>query len=352
MRLQPQYLVAGGIIVAFALYFVVSSVLTAGKGPAKAATPKIETPSVQVAMVAQAMRPYAVVVRGRTEGARMVSVKSETSGVVSATPVREGSFVRKGQLLCKLNVDARQATLDQAKANMRSKALTQTASAELAKKGYRSPTQAMSDQANLDQASAAVRQAEVALDQTNIRAPFSGVFNERDVEVGAFLAPGGACGVVIELDPLKIAGDAPETEIAKIHVGAPAHATLASGERLNGVIWYVAKDADPQTRTYPVVMVAHNPSSVVRAGLSAQISVEAGQGPAHLAPSSSLVLDSAGRQGVRYVRDDNVVAFAPVDVIEETPAGVWVTGLQGPVRVITVGQSYVSEGQRVQVARR
>ncbi len=77
-----------------------------------------------------------------------------------------------------------------------------------------------------------------------------------------------------------------------------------------------------------------------------------GRGPAHLAPSSALVLDSAGRQGVRYVGDNNMVGFAPVTVIDETPSGVWVTGLQGPVRVITVGQSYVSEGQRVQVARR
>ncbi len=352
MRWQPQYLVAGGIVAAFALYFVVTSVLSAGKAPAKAATPKNEAPLVQVSVLAPQMRAYAVVLRGRTQGARLVSVRSETSGVVSATPVREGSFVRKGQLLCKLNVDARQATLDQARANLRSKELMQRASADLAKKGYRSPTQTLSDQANMDQASAAVRTAEVALDQTNIRAPFSGVFNERDVEVGAYLSPGGACGVVIELDPLKIEGDAPESEIAKIHVGAPAHATLASGERLDGVIWYVAKDADPQTRTYPVVMVAHNAGSVVRSGLSAQISVSAGQGPAHIAPSSALVLDSAGRQGVRYVRDDNVVGFAPVTVIDETPSGVWVTGLQGPVRVITVGQSYVSEGQRVQVARR
>jgi multidrug efflux system membrane fusion protein len=39
-------------------------------------------------------------------------------------------------------------------------------------------------------------------------------------------------------------------------------------------------------------------------------------------------------------------------VLDETPAGVWVSGLSGPLRVITVGQSYVSEGQRVRVASR
>ncbi len=143
----------------------------------------------------------------------------------------------------------------------------------------------LTDQANLDAAAAAVRQAEIALDQVNIRAPFAGVFDMREVEVGAYLAPGGACGTVIELDPLKVIGDVPETQIAKVRVGAPAHVVLASGQRLDGVIYYVAHDADAQTRTYPVVVAAHNPGSAVRSGLSAQVAVEAGQGPAYLAPS-------------------------------------------------------------------
>ncbi len=175
------------------------------------------------------------------------------------------------------------------------------------------------------------------------------MFNERDIEVGGYLAAGGACGVVIELDPLKIAGDVPETEITKVRLGAPAHAVLASGERIEGVVYYIAKDADPQTRTYPVVIVARNPGSAVRAGLSAEVRIDAGQVDAHLLPSSSLVLDSAGRQGVRYIGPSGLVAFAPVKVLDETAGGVWVSGLSGPVRVITVGQAYVSEGQRVKV---
>ena len=53
---------------------------------------------------------------------------------------------------------------------------------------------------------------------------------------------------------------------------------------------------------------------------------------------------------MRYVLADDKVAFAAVKVIEETPKGIWVTGLKGPARVITVGQSYVAEGQKVRVA--
>ena len=350
MRLEPRYLVVGGIVAAFALYFLVSALAGGHGAKAKATAPADSTPTVQASMIAPQVRADEVTMRGRTQAFRTVSVRSETAGVVAATPVREGALVGAGQALCRLKVDARQATLDQAKANLRSKELTQKASADLASRGFRSPTQLLSDQANLDQASAAVRQAEVALSQTEIRAPFAGVFNERDIEVGGYLAAGGACGVVIQLDPLKIAGDVPETEIAKVKLGAPAHAVLASGERIDGVVYYIAKDADPQTRTYPVVLAARNPGGVVRAGLSAEVRIDAGQVAAHLVPSSSLVLDSAGRQGVRYIGGGGLVAFAPVKVLDETPGGVWVSGLSGPVRVITVGQAYVSEGQRVKVA--
>ena len=68
-------------------------------------------------------------------------------------------------------------------------------------------------------------------------------------------------------------------------------------------------------------------------------------------PVSALVLDAAGRQGVRYVQADNRVAFAPVTVLEQTDQGMWVSGLSGQVRVITVGQAFVDDGQKVQVAQ-
>jgi multidrug efflux system membrane fusion protein len=98
-------------------------------------------------------------------------------------------------------------------------------------------------------------------------------------------------------------------------------------------------------------MTLPNPKLEVRSGLSAEMHIGAGSGPAHLVPVSSLVLDSAGRQGVRYVVAGGKVAFAPITVLEETKDGVWVTGLSGPIQLITVGQSYVADGQKVRVAQ-
>ncbi len=354
-RVKPAYWVVAAIAAVVIGYLLVRPLFGgADKRPSAKAAPAAAAgalPLVEVTPVDEVSRPYLVAVRGRTQAARTVSVRSETAGVVAATPVLQGRRVAAGTVLCRLGVDARQATLDEAQANLRAKQLQMQASANLAAKGFRSRTQVLTDQANLDQASATVRQGEVALRQINIVAPFAGVFDHRDAEVGAYLAPGQACGTMIELDPLLVVGDVPETEVARIAVGASASARLVSGETVAGRVRFVAHDADPTTRTYRVEVTAANPGGRVASGLSADLSIAAGAGPAHKAPVSALVLDAAGRQGVRYVQADGLVAFAPVTVLEETPDGVWIAGLRGPTRIITVGQAYVSEGRRVRVVQ-
>ena len=350
MRMKPQYLFVVVVVGVVALYFVVRSLFGAVAPTPAHATAIAGPPSVQVKVVPEVVRAYDVVVRGRTQATRTVVIRSETAGVVAAAPVLQGTYVKQGQVLCRLAVDARQAALDQAMASQKSTRLTQQQNEELARKGYRSPIQVLQSQANLDAANASVRQGEIALAQVNIKAPFAGVFDHRDAEVGTYLSTGQSCGALIEINPLLVVGDVPETQAATMKVGAPATARLVSGQVLTGHIRYVSHDADPQTRTYHLEMTLPNPRLDLRSGLSAEMHIGAGSGPAHLIPVSTLVLDSAGRQGVRYVVADGRVAFAPVTILDETREGVWVTGLSGPIQLITVGQSYVADGQKVRVA--
>lgn len=351
-RMKPQYLFVIVVVGAVALYFFIRGLFGGPDASANTQTrtdPASSLPSVQAVLAPAVIRPHEVVVRGRTQATRAVVVRSETSGVVAAAPILQGTAVAKGAVLCRLAVDARQAAVDQARANLRSNQLTQQGNLELQRKGFRSATQVLQSQAGLDAATAAVRQAEIALAQVNLKAPFAGVFDHRDAEVGAYLSPGQSCGTLIELNPLLVVGDVPETETAKLRVGAPASARLVSGQMLSGRIRYVAHDADPQTRTYRLEVSVANPGMQVRSGLSADVHIGAGAGPAHLVPASALVLDARGRQGVRTVGDGDRVIFTPIEVLAETLDGVWVSGLTGAVRLITVGQSYVADGQKVRV---
>lgn len=352
MKLKTSYVVAGAIFGFVVLLFVVGSIVSAMT--AKKDAPAEKTANAAILVTTQTidpvMRPSATLLRGRTESNRMVIVRAETAGPVTATPTPEGAFVRKGQILCRISVDARQASLDQARATLKSRQLQREASQRLAAQGYRSQTQVLQDQAALDSAQAGVRAAEVLLEQVNIRAPFSGVFDRREAEVGTYLAPGGACGTMIELDPVTIVVDIPESLTGNFRTGDTVTATLSSGGILNGRVRSVAHDADAQTRTYRVEIQAPNPGYHARSGVSAEVRVTSGVAPAWLIPPAALVLGSDGRQGVRYVGAGNKVAFTPVETMDETPEGIWVKGLSGSIQLITVGQSFVGEGQTVRTS--
>ena len=88
-------------------YFVVRGIFGAGDREAhatetrNAAAIKQSDPLVQAVLTAEQVKPYAVVMRGRTEAARAVVARAETAGVVASTPAREGAFVARGQVLCR-----------------------------------------------------------------------------------------------------------------------------------------------------------------------------------------------------------------------------------------------------------
>ncbi len=196
-------------------------------------------------------------------------------------------------------------------------------------------------------AEAAVASAERELSKLRIQAPFAGLLETDTAEIGSLLQPGGACATVIQLDPIKLVGFVPEIDVAKIEPGARARARLASGETIIGNVSFIARSSDPMTRTFRVEVEVPNTDLAIRDGQTVEIMVAAEGRPAHLLPQSALTLDDDGRIGVRLLGGGNIARFAPVDILRDTIEGVWVSGLEDAVEVITVGQEYVVEGVTV-----
>jgi multidrug efflux system membrane fusion protein len=69
---------------------------------------------------------------------------------------------------------------------------------------------------------------------------------------------------------------------------------------------------------------------------------------AHFVSPSILTLNDEGEVGVRVIDDDKRVRFRPVDILADKPDGVWITGLPETVTFITLGQNFVTLGQRVE----
>lgn len=349
MKLSTSVKTALVILAALVLYFGVRTLTTGER--AAASDPE---PAAPFSVIATTVAPQSwqdrVVVRGRTAALRKITLRAETAGAVAATPVEPGNPVSAGDVICRLNIDAREASLGEARAAYARAKLEHDAAVELAREGFRSETGVAAARAALDLAGASLEQAEIAVTRTNIAAPWDGVLDERSVDVGDYMNTGDACGVLIEQSPFLITGSVSERDIAKIRQGDRGVARLATGETIEGRVRFVAKAADPATRTFDVELEVPNEDGELRDGVTAQFVVNAAGREAHLLPRSALTLDDSGRIGVRLVDADDRVAFAAVALLGETAEGVWVDGLDGAVRLITRGQDFVTDGQKVAVA--
>lgn len=319
------------------------------EGEPAPAAPEGATPARAsvVATISEA-RPVetGAVLRGRTEASRRVDVRSETTGLVTSEPLRRGATVEAGEVLCSLDPGTRPALLAEAEARLLEAEANERASAQLAERGFTAETTAIGNRASLQAAQALVDQARREMERLEIRAPFPGVLETDTAELGALLQPGSDCATIIDLEPIKLVGDVSEQTVEAIAVGAPVTARTLDGRRVSGRVTFVARSADPDTRTFRVEAEAPNPGGALREGLTAEITVALDGTPAHLLPQSALTLDDAGRLGVRVVEDETA-RFVPVSVVRDTTEGIWVAGLPERVEVITVGQDFVADGQPV-----
>lgn len=291
-------------------------------------------------------RPLYVSLTGRTESVRTVTARAETTGTVRAAPAEEGRMVKSGDVLCELDVEGRGARVREAEAEFRAKELEHNAAAELVSKGWATAPRLESAKASLDAARASLSVARSELAKTRVTAPFGGVFEKRLADIGDFLAPGSACGVVVQLDPILVVAEAGDQNAARIQVDSPARLRLSDGQEAQGQVRYLAKTADPTARTFRVEVELANPEGEIPVGRVTEVRIQVGEGEAHRVDANYLTLDEQGRIGLRYLDVGGVVGFMPADVVDESPQGIWVAGLPKETLIVAPGQEAVRAGVR------
>ncbi|TCL09106.1 multidrug efflux system membrane fusion protein [Shimia isoporae] len=331
----------------------------------------------------------AVILRGETEANREVEVRAETGGLVISEPLRRGSHVEFGQELCRLEAGTRDAILAEAKARLveararvpsteagvaeaearlEEARINDNAARKLSEGGFASSTRVASaaaavraaeaglqsarsgldsTQAGIESAEALVAAAQRDIDRLVVTAPFSGILESDTAELGSLVQQGSLCGTVIQLDPIRIVGFVPETEINRVNVGALAGARLTTGEQVTGQVTFVSRSADPLTRTFRVEVAIPNEDLRIRDGQTAEIAISSDGAEAHLVPQSALTLNDDGTLGVRLVGDNDVVEFVPVELLRDVAEGIWIEGPPHEANIIIIGQEYVEEGVTV-----
>jgi HlyD family secretion protein len=192
---------------------------------------------------------------------RKAAISSKATGRLEWLGVAEGSRVKAGDLIARIDnrdvvaqAQSAEATVRAARANVRQSEVEREnadveyrRNQELVGKGFisqsaldtakarldRAQAGVASAQANLNVALANARNAQVAVDYTEIRAPFDGVILSKSANVGDLVTPfsnatdsKGAVVSMADMSTLEVEADVSESSLAKVHVGQPAEIVL------------------------------------------------------------------------------------------------------------------------------
>lgn len=288
-----------------------------------------------------------VVMTGQTAPNRQVHLRAEIEGTVEEIFVERGKPVKAGDRLLRLSANDRPQRVAEAETRVRQREQEYAAANRLRERDLQSEVFVATARAELRAAERQLRQAQLDLERTVIRAPFDALLNERAVEVGDRVGVGDALVHLLDLDPLIVVGHVLEVEAPLLAVGERGRARLPGGRTVEGRIRFVSAEAHPSTRTFRVELLLDNPGYSIPAGLSADIVVETEQVKAHAVSPAIIAIADDGRFGVKYVDETDTVRFVAADVVRDTPEALFLSGLPDSIRLITVGQGFASEGQPV-----
>ena len=350
--------VAAVALLAAAVAWIGSGMLLpheSGEGPAATNQKAAADQPFRVAVAETSEAPHSrkLVLSGRTEADRKVTVMARTAGVVSEVRVKKGDRVQEGDVLAALSDEAHNAHVAQARALLEQKRRERAAREQLIERGTLPRLQIHDLEAQEKAAEAALAAAEAERERLLVRAPWAGIVNAVPAEIGQGIASGpigssNEIAQLLSLDPIVAVAEVAERHLDDLKIGASAEIRLVTGEKVAGRVRYISRSASPTTRTYRIDIEAPNPGNRIPDGITVEVTVPLEPALATRVPRSALIFSSAGNLGVRVVRDDATVDFMPVTVVEDDREFMWVAGIGAGKRLIVRGQDFVREGQHVQ----
>ncbi|MDA7999721.1 MAG: efflux RND transporter periplasmic adaptor subunit [Alphaproteobacteria bacterium] len=347
--------IAVAVIAAAGLWIYSGTVARQGQPVTPQVAPVViqdaEVTALEVRVETLTARPHVGVleVAGRTEARRDLRLQSEISGRVEEILVEAGDAVAGGTALLRLTEQDRPATLADARAQLDQAESDFKATRRLYDEGLRSEMQLNAATATLASARAQLERATLELRRLVIDAPFGAVLEDVLVEVGDYVSPGSEVARLLDLDPLKLTFSVSEDELGQVRLGDRVEAELVFGGVVTGEVSFISRIADPATRTFRIEAEAANPDGVYPAGATARVLLRQEPRALHRISPGIIVLNDSGVLGVYGVDDSDTARFHSIEIVDQDAGGAWVSGMPGELRVVTVGQSWIQDGQLVKV---
>lgn len=316
--------------------------------------------AVEIATYAPATRILAV--NGRTAAVTTVDLRPSVSGVLTSPLVTEGDQVTKGQIIAQVDPVAQIAAIRQTVAGLDAAIVAKQQATEnyeraialgsnISRSDQLAATHAL-ETASLEvtRQTAALDQAQIALENYALLAPFDGTILSVDAELGQIVGPSLPLLTVADLSNLIVEADVDETYATQIALGQPVVLQLAGETTLRDAhISFVAKTVDVATGGLAVKMAFDAPITAP-IGLTVTANIIVDQSASALTVPRSALLSGTADASVFVVKDDKAT-LRTISVIDWPADRLIVTAGLIADDVVVVDATGITEGQTLAVGR-
>ncbi len=282
---------------------------------------------------------------------RQVTMIAETTGVVDRISVDEGSHVSEGQLLATLSDREKQVKLQQM--NVR----VHNAKQELDRKEASYNAKIISESEfqkakyELEVANEERNAAQVELDHSYIRAPFTGVITQRFVEKGTNVTLQTQLFTIVDMDPLEAKVYLPEKEIFGLKTNQSVALALNAQKdvRFSGAIRQINPAVDTKTGTVKVTVEVTKAPAVVRPGSFVDVKLETQRHDNALLIPKKALMEEAGERFVFVIAKDKASRRTiSVGFLDDQNAEI-LSGVNNGEMVVTSGQGSLRDGSKTEI---
>lgn len=293
----------------------------------------------------------AVEALGTAKANESVNITAKTANRIVSIKFTEGQQVRKGDVLLELDGVEAAADLAVAEAALADTRSQYKRSTELFATKALSQAQMDQIQSTLRQNEARVSAAQGRMNETIVRAPFSGRVGLRNVSVGSYVTPATVITTLDDTSRIKLDFTLPETYLAAVSPGLEitAQSPAFPGESFAGRVASIDSRVDPQTRAVTVRALLPNESGKLKPGMFLTVRLKRTAADVLLIPEESLVPEQGDIYV--YVVSNGAAAKRKVQIGERRVGSVQVLdGLRAGEVVVTEGTQKLRDGLAVQVA--
>ena len=344
---------------AVVILLFITLVFTSSCNKEEEAPPREIVQAVKIMTVQAGQDQYSMSFPGRVRAAKRSELSFKVSGPLSELPIDEGQLVKKGDMVARILPRDFQVALNEAKAREVEAEKQYRRYKELYAKKQVSKADFDRYKASRDVARAQKEDAENALDDTTLRAPFDGVIAIRYVENFEKVQAKQPIAYLQLIDRLEILIDVPELTMARFRDQGQGEIVVefdsVPGKQYTLIVKEFSTEADPATQTYQVVLEMDQPEEAnILPGMTAKVTASAKgeqDEKSIITIPAIAVLNDAENNSYVWVLDleSKTVhkTLVRINRLEGSSNIIIEEGLQGGETIIIAGVTKLQEGMKV-----